>query len=140
MGEFVSVTKAAHIVGVSIDQMHQQINEGALTTARGMIHLDDLRQCFPHIEVNGVDMVAWVNKIKDGSLSQGSDKSPNEMSRAELVAQLQKARLETSYQRNRVKKQEEILVRLRQSLVHMKDQSNVPNRVQSLISWIDRQL
>ena len=70
-------------------------------------------------------MVAWVNKIKDGSLSQGSDKSPNEMSRDELVAQLQKARLETSYQRNRVKKQEEILVRLRQSLVHMKDQSNV---------------
>ena len=140
MGEFVSVTKAAHIVGISIDEMHQQINNGRLSTARGMIHLDDLRQCYPNIEIDGVDMVAWVNKIKDGSLSQGSDKTPNEMSRPELMAQLQKARLEMSYQRNRVKKHEEILVRLRQSLLHIKDDSSEPNQLQSLISWIDRQL
>ena len=140
MGEFVSVTKAAHIVGISIDQMHQQINDGMLSTARGMIHLDDLRQCYPNIKFDGVDMVAWVNKIKEGSLSQGSDKAPNDMNRSELVAQLQKVRLEMSYQCNRVKKHEEVLASLRQSLLHMKDQSSEPNQLQSLISWIDRQL
>ena len=140
MGEFVSVTKAAHIVGISIDQMHQQINDGVLSTARGMIHLDDLRQCYPNIKIDGVDMVAWVNKIKDGSLSQGSDKPPNEMNRSELVAQLQKARLETAYQRNRVKKHEQILVSLRQSLLHLKEHSTEPNQLQSLISWVNRQL
>ena len=140
MGEFVSVTKAAHIVGISIDQMHQQINDGMLSTARGMIHLDDLRQCYQNIKFDGVDMVAWVNKIKEGSLSQGSDKAPNDMNRSELVAQLQKVRLEMSYQRNRVKKHEEVLASLRQSLLHMKDQSSEPNQLQSLISWIDRQL
>ena len=140
MGEFVSVTKAAHIVGISIDQMHQQINDGMLSTARGMIHLDDLRQCYQNIKFDSVDMVAWVNKIKEGSLSQGSDKAPNDMNRSELVAQLQKVRLEMSYQRNRVKKHEEVLASLRQSLLHMKDQSSEPNQLQSLISWIDRQL
>lgn len=140
MGEFVSVAKAAHIVGISIDQMHQQINDGTLSTARGMIHLDDLCQCYPNTKIDGVDMVAWVNKIKEGSLSQGSDKSPTDMSRPGLVTQLQKVRLEMSYQRNRVKKHEEVLASLRQSLLHMKDQSSEPNQLQSLISWIDRQL
>lgn len=137
MGRFVSVHKAAALVGITPRDLQYQIDSGQLPTVRGMVHIDDLTELHPNVSSEDADMVSWVNKIKDSSLKHASEKLTHELSKAELKQHLSKANREISYQRDKVESYEHLIQEIRVSLQKLKDKSSEPNKIQSLIAWID---
>ena len=138
MGRFVSVHKAAALVGITPRDLQGEIDNGRLPSVRGMVHIDDLTELHPNVCSEDADMVSWVNKIKDSSLTHASEKLTHQLSKQELKQLLNKANTELSYQRNKIESYEHLIHELRYSLQVLKQSSSEPNKVQSLIAWIDK--
>ena len=140
MGRFVSVSKAAILVGVSTRDLQLEIDDGRLPCVRGMVHLDDLTELHPDVSTDEADMVSWVNKIKDSSLQNATDKLSHQLSKEELRHLLAKANSELAYQRDKIESYESLIHELRYSLQVIQKKSSEPNKIQSLIAWIDKKL
>ncbi len=140
MGRFVSISKAATLVGISTKELQLEMEQGQLQSVRGMVHLDDLTQLHPEVRVDEVDMVEWVNKIKDNSLLSATEKLSHELSKHELQQLLLKLNAEHAYQRDKIEAYENLIQELRYSLQVLQKKSSEPNKIQSLISWIDNKL
>ncbi len=140
MGCFVSVSKAAQLVGMPARELQIEIDKGKLPTVRGMIHIDDLADLHPDIKIEEADMVAWVAKIKDDSLQHATDKLVHELSNTELRELLAKAHAELAYQRGKNATYESLIQELRYSLKVLQKRSSEPNKIQSLIAWIDQKM
>lgn len=140
MGRFVTLAKAAQIVGISAKELRDQIESGKVSTVRGMIHIDDLAEVYPDVDIDAADMVSWVAKIKQDSYQHTEDKQLSELTPTELRDCILKARAELAYQRDRNKKLESVLKEVGFSLQEMKQHSSEPNKVQSLIALILKKL
>ena len=140
MARFISVAKAAQMVGLTSRELQREIDKGAIPSVRGMIHIDDLVEIFPHARIAQADMVAWVTKIKDESLQHASEKLPHNLSKSELRERLARLTTELSYQRRKAASHEDLLQELRYSLTVLQEKSPEPNKIQSLIAWIDKHL
>lgn len=140
MGRFVSVHKAAVLVGISDHDLQVEIDKGRLPSVRGMVHLDDLTELHPNIRTDEADMLMWVNKIKDSSLQNATAKLYHELSKTELRKILMKANTEIAYQREKIETYESLIQELRYSLQVLQEKSSEPNKIQSLIAWIDKKL
>ena len=140
MGRFVSVSKAASLAGISTKELQVEIEQGRLQSVRGMVHIDDLTDLHPEISVDEVDMVKWVNKIKDSSLVSATEKLSHTLSKQELRQLLIKSNTEQAYQRDKIESYENLIHELRYSLQVLQKTSSEPNKIQSLISWIDKKV
>lgn len=140
MARFVSVSKAAILVGVSSRDIQVEIDNGKLPSVRGMVHIDDLAELHPEVSVEEADMVSWVRKIRDSSLQSAAEKLDHELTKSELQKMLARARTEISYSRDKIEAYEHLLNELRYSLTVIQKNSSEPNKIQSLISWIDQKL
>ena len=103
-----------------------------------MVHIDDLTELHPNVSSEEADMVRWVNKIKDSSLLNATEKLSHELTKSELRQSLSKANKQLSYQRDKIEAYENLIHELRYSLQVLKDKSQEPNRIQSLIAWLDK--
>lgn len=140
MTRFVSVSKAAILVGVTSRDIQVEIDNGKLPSVRGMVHIDDLAELHPGVSVDEADMVSWVRKIRDSSLQHATEKLDHQMTKGELQMMLTKARTEIAYSRDKIEAYEHLLNELRYSLTVIQKKSTEPNKIQSLISWIDQKL
>ena len=140
MGRFVTVSKAAVLVGVSPRDIQHEIDKGKLPSVRGMVHIDDLTELHPDVTAEEADMVSWVSKIKDTSLQNATEKLDHELTKSELRHMLIRARTEIAYSRDKIEVYEGLLHELRFSLTVLQKNSSQPNKIQSLISWIDQKL
>ena len=140
MGRFVTVSKAAALVGISSRDIQHEIDRGQLPSVRGMVHIDDLTELHPNVATEEADMVSWVSKIKDSSLRNATEKLDHELTKSELRHMLIKARTEIAYSRDKIEAYEDLLNELRYSLTVLQKTSTQPNKIQSLISWIDQKL
>lgn len=140
MGRFVTVSKAAALVGVSSRDIQYEIDRGQLPSVRGMVHIDDLTELHPGVTAEQADMVSWVSKIKDSSLKNATEKLDHELTKSELRHMLTKARTEIAYSRDKIETYEGLLSEIRYSLKVLQKTSMQPNKIQSLISWIDQKL
>lgn len=140
MGRFVTLAKAAQMVGISSKELRNEVENGKISTVRGMIHIDDLAEVHPDANIDAADMVSWVAKIKQDSYQHTEDKQLSELTPGELRECIIKARAELAYQRDRNKKLELVLKEVGFSLREMKQHSSEPNKVQSLIALILKKL
>ena len=63
MARFISVAKAANLIGVSNREMQAIVNQGELPVVKGKIHIDDLIEKYPQVNSADADMLTWVSKI-----------------------------------------------------------------------------
>lgn len=138
MGRFVTVHKAATLAGIPARDLQLEINAGRLPCVRGMVHIDDLTELHPNVSSDDADMVRWVNKIKDSSLQHATEKLSHELTKSELRQMLSKANKQISYQRDKIESYEHLIHELRYSLEVLKEKSSEPNKIQSLIAWLDK--
>ena len=140
MGRFVTVSKAAALVGVSAREIQYEIDKGKLPSVRGMVHIEDLTELHPNVAAEEADMVSWVSKIKNSSLQNAIEKLDHELTKGELQNMLIRARTEIAYSRDKIEVYEHLLQELKYSLTVLQKDSAQPNKIQSLISWIDQKL
>ena len=140
MGRFVTLAKAAQIVGISAKELRSEVESGKLAAVRGMVHIDDLADVHPDANIDAADMVSWVAKIKQVSHQHIEDKQISELTIAELREHIHKTHAELAYQRDRSKKLESLLKEIGFSLQELKQHSPEPNKIQGLIAFIEQKL
>ncbi len=70
MSHRLSLSRAAHLVGVHRSTLQKMIREGRLATSEGMIEAGELRRAFPLAEIEGSGALEWVNRIKEESFGR----------------------------------------------------------------------
>ena len=70
MSHRLSLSRAAHLVGVHRSTLQKMIGEGRLATAEGMVEVDELRRAFPLAELEASGSIEWVNRIKEESFGR----------------------------------------------------------------------
>ena len=137
MGCFVTVAKAASLVGITSRELKAAINKGELKTVKGRIHLDDLVEKYPEVNVQDADMVSWVKKIKKTSNQHVSDKPPSELSRDELIILVSRSTKEIAYLKDKLDNSTNLMREIKYSLTELKKDSPIPCRIQTIIDWIE---
>jgi len=66
----LSLSRAAHLVGVHRSALQQMIREGRLATSEGMIAIEELRRAFPQAPLEASGAIEWVNRIKEESFGR----------------------------------------------------------------------
>ncbi len=140
MARFISVAKAASLIGVSNSAMQTIVSEGELPVVKGKIHIDDLIEKYPHVNSADADMLTWVSKIKDAPGQHVSDKPPSELTRDELIALAARHQKEIAYIKDKCNSYSNTLREIKYSLVELQKESRQPNRVQTMIAWIEKKL
>ena len=140
MGRFVTIAKAAQLAGTSVTLLRQEIQSGVLPSVRGMVHVDDLIEQYPGVQKEDTDMLLWVNKIKDHASDHNAMKPRHQLSRNELLVELDRVSNELDYFRNRSGAYKEVISELRDSLLVLQKTSDQKNRIQGLIDWAEKKL
>ena len=65
MSHRLSLSRAAHLVGVHRSALQKMISEGRLATAEGMITTEELLRAFPLAKLEASGAVEWVNRIRE---------------------------------------------------------------------------
>jgi CDP-4-dehydro-6-deoxyglucose reductase len=99
----LSLSRAAHLVGVHRSALQKMISEGTLAAAEGMISTEELLRAFPRADLKASGTVEWVNRIKEeafGRRVRESMLAPQEVLAQRLFAQgLELAELRRTVQR-----------------------------------------
>mgnify|MGYP005805912985 CR=1 FL=1 len=66
----LSLSRAAHLVGVHRSTLQKMIGEGTLATSEGMIATDELLRAFPLAQLEASGAVEWVNRIREESFGR----------------------------------------------------------------------
>ncbi len=140
MARFISVAKAANLIGVSNREMQAIVNQGELPVVKGKIHIDDLIEKYPQVNSADADMLSWVSKIKDAPGQHVSDKPPTELTRDELIVLAARNQKEIAYIKDKCKSYSDMLREIKFSLAELQKESHHPNRVQTIIAWIEKKL
>ncbi len=70
MPQFLSLTRAARLIGIRRGTLQKKIRDGDLETFEGMVKAEDLLRLYPKTPLPGDTALARVNKIKDDAYSQ----------------------------------------------------------------------
>ncbi|MBL0144009.1 MAG: 2Fe-2S iron-sulfur cluster binding domain-containing protein [Betaproteobacteria bacterium] len=70
MAHRLSLSRAAHLVGVHRSALQKMISEGTLATAEGMVTTEELLRAFPLAELEASGAVEWVTRIKEESFGR----------------------------------------------------------------------
>jgi CDP-4-dehydro-6-deoxyglucose reductase, E3 len=66
----LSLSRAAHLVGVHRSALQKMIREGGLATSEGMVTTDELQRAFPLADLEASGAIEWVNRIKEESFGR----------------------------------------------------------------------
>jgi CDP-4-dehydro-6-deoxyglucose reductase len=66
----LSLSRAAHLVGVHRRTLQKMIGEGALDAVEGQVTIEELRRAFPRADLEGAGALEWVNRIKEESFGR----------------------------------------------------------------------
>ena len=70
MAHRMSLSRAAHLVGVHRSALQKMIREGNLAAAEGMITAEELLRAFPRAKLEASGGLEWVNRIKEESFGR----------------------------------------------------------------------
>lgn len=70
MAHRLSLSRAAHLVGVHRSALQEMIRDGRLATSEGMVTTDELRRAFPLADLEASGALEWVNRIKEESFGR----------------------------------------------------------------------
>jgi CDP-4-dehydro-6-deoxyglucose reductase len=66
----LSLSRAAHLVGVHRSTLQKMVGEGTLDAVEGQVAVEELRRAFPRADLDGAGALEWVNRIKEESFGR----------------------------------------------------------------------
>jgi CDP-4-dehydro-6-deoxyglucose reductase len=66
----VSLSRAAHLIGVHRSKLQRMVHEGTLAASEGMVTAEELLRAFPQVELENAGAAEWVNRIKEESFGR----------------------------------------------------------------------
>jgi hypothetical protein len=136
MQRLIDPARAAHVAGVSIEEIHRQIAAGHLHAEKGKIDFEDLRRLYPELTITSHNMVDFVTQIKDDAFIKAMRKNMG-FEREDPVEGWRKSAQEALYFKDESERFRRMLIDLRGMLVDLEARVDQKNRVRAVIQWLD---
>lgn len=140
MPQFISIARAAILANVKAKEIQEKIDSKQLASTRGKIHTDDLINCFPDANIDEVDMVSLVERIKEESFEAGAAKQHGELTFSALKDDLVKYKTNAKYYHEQAEKFEDLFTQVKDNLIDMQSKELTEKRVQRMIDWLDKRM
>ena len=108
MAKFVSVAKAAQILGVSRARLQELIRTGELQTFEGQVEIEVLRKNFPALAFNQSPVVERAQIIKDSAYGERLQKLVNPPSDV-LLAKIRRLSVDLNVERTKARDYQDII-------------------------------
>jgi len=138
MAKYVSVAKAAHILGISRAQMQELIRTGQLETFEGNVELEMLEKNFPALAFNNQSpMVERTTIIKESAYGERLQKLINPPSDV-LKAKIRRLSVDLNVERTRARDYQDIIEALLVKLSELQQNADRSQRdlIHELNLWL----
>ena len=137
MAKYVSVARAAQLLGVSRASMQQLIRNGELTTFEGKVELEQLRKSFPALAFNESPVVERIRIIKDSAYGERLQKLVDPPADI-LQAKIRRLSVDLNVERSKARDYQDIINGLMEKLSDMQQIGNDSQRqiVYELNLWL----
>jgi len=137
MAKYVSVARAAHLLGITRAQLQELIRTGELEAFEGQVSMDNLRKNFPALAFNQSPVVERANIIKDSAYGERLQKLINPPSDV-LKAKIRRLSVDLNVERTRARDYQEIIEALLEKLTELQLHSDASQRdlIHELNLWL----
>ena len=137
MAKYVSVARAAHLLGITRGQLQELIRTGELDTFEGQVELENLRKNFPALAFNQSPVVERANIIKDSAYGERLQKLINPPADV-LKAKIRRLSVDLNVERTRARDYQEIIEALLEKLTELQLHSDASQRelIHELNLWL----
>lgn len=137
MGQLVGVAKAVRILGISRHTLQDLIRSGSLPTFEGRVDLDELRQRYPALAIDGSSLLERTRLLRETAFSRRVRDTvlPDQET---LAGQLKKCKADLSVEREKAKEYRAILDEFLHKLDEIREKGNSgeSEMVVSLNRWL----
>ncbi len=140
MTDYLSVSKAAKLVGASRDEIQEKVRRGLLPTFEGQVSIVDLRMVYPHVRFEDNTEIERMKRLQDSAVSKGAIDNLSDAKRLKL--EVLKLRHELHEAREELRFYQRMTRELKGRLVSM--QADCTHRqklmLRALLSWMSTQI
>ena len=140
MDRFVDMGRAAHLAGVTYEEIATHIAAGELHVAKGRIQVADLRRVYPDIDLTGSKMVDVVNQIREDAILKASHAKSGRMTVNDLLHENRQLKRDLRHFSDRCDTHKSMLRDMRGMLLALKPHVSEPHRVQNIVNWLDQKM
>ena len=139
MPRFVSLSRAAKLVGLSRGALQKRVHDLELDSFEGQVNLDDIARIFPDAEIEDNHIIEDLEKIVEQSLKKARGAklatllSPDTHT---LAARLQAITKEHAHAKNQVTELTQLLSNLQSKIIDLSETSDKPYLFEDLNNWI----
>lgn len=138
MTERISVSKAARLAGVSRGTIQRAIRKGTFATFEGEVLVSDLRRIYPHVSLEDESVIERMTRIQEQAMHKAT--RATRPSDRDLLADVNRLRLELQDARDEVRHYEALVMELKQRLTRMQNDDQCTRKqklvIQALVSWM----
>ncbi len=138
MDRKVDIERAAHIFGVSEEEIDGLVASGELPFSEGHIKIDDLCKHYPETRINAHNMVDIVSQIREDSARKALDAKFGRTK--DLAGDLEKTERALRYFKARSDCYYSLLVNLKAQLTDIEAKVECKQRIHAITQWIEHNL
>lgn len=137
MAQYLTLSRAARLVGVKRGALQSRISDGELPTFEGMIELNDLLRVYPDTRVDDATMIEKVDSIKRKAVPR-SLRAPSGMPDTEtVVARLTQLSEELAQAESAANRYASIIEQLRTRLIQLQQAPHTSSGIAELSQWLE---
>jgi CDP-4-dehydro-6-deoxyglucose reductase len=156
MAHYVTVSKAARLLGMNRARLQECIRDSRLDTFEGMVDVDELRRAYPTARLQNDTMLEQVERYKDNAVGKYAQQLPdseyllrqaaglhNELQRAyrvntELAETLETTRVALEQSQQQSAGYLEVVVELKDRMLEMQEKCDQRQQImlETLLSWL----
>jgi len=140
MSRFVSLSRAAKLVGISRGALQKKIHNLELESFEGQVNLDDIEKIYPDAQIEDNHIIEDLEKIVELALKRAKGEKLAKLLAPDphtLAARLQAVSKECSHSKDQFKQLTSLISQVQEKLSLLSSTSNKPHLFADLNNWID---
>lgn len=140
MSRFVSLSRAAKLVGISRGALQKKIHNLELESFEGQVNLDDIEKIYPDAQIEDNHIIEDLEKIVEQALKRAKGEKLAKLIAPDphtLAARLQVVSKECSKSKAQLKQLTSLISQLQEKLSDLSSTSNKQHLFVDLNNWID---
>ncbi len=140
MSRYLTLSRAARLVGVRRAELQRRISRGELQTFEGMLSLAELQRVYPEVRLDDDAMLERMSRIMDEALSRVRGGSETRPAADTLAARLEKLGRELAEARAQAARHQELCLRLRDRIASLARVAPENEALAGLQHWFEENL
>lgn len=139
MARFVSLSRAAKLVGLSRGALQKKVHDLEFESFEGQVNLDDIERIFPDAEIEDNHIIEDLEKIIEQALLRARGEKLSKLLAPDahtLASRLQTITKEHAKTKAQVKELTQLFTELQTKLTHLTTRSDSPHIFEDLNNWI----